>query len=116
MQIMNTRSVAIIGASGYSGIEATRILAQHSQVELKLLASDRWNGDSVQRRLGIFGKAGELKYSALNGWEALAAECDAVLLATPAEVSLSLVPTLRGSGAHLIDLSGAFRLKNSAAY
>jgi N-acetyl-gamma-glutamyl-phosphate reductase len=117
MQNMNTsRSVAIIGASGYSGVEATRILAQHPQAELKLLASDRWNGDSVRRRLGIVGKAGELKYTAIAGSERLAAECDAVLLATPAETSLSLVPALQALGARVIDLSGAFRLKNAAHY
>ncbi len=116
MQNMHTASVAIIGASGYSGIEATRILANHPRVELRVLASDRWNGDAVAKRLGIQGRTGALKYAPLQGCESLAAECDAILLATPAEASLNLVPKLAGSRARIVDISGAFRLKDAALY
>ncbi len=58
MHSMHTASVAIIGASGYSGIEATRILAHHPRVELRLLASDRWSGDTLARRVGLSGSTG----------------------------------------------------------
>jgi N-acetyl-gamma-glutamyl-phosphate reductase len=44
------------------------------------------------------------------------AGCGAVLLATPAEASLELAPKILGSGLKIIDLSGAFRLKDAAAY
>lgn len=114
---MHTASVAIIGASGYSGIEATRILAHHPNVELRLLASDRWSGDTLARRLGLFGSAGALKYTPLAGCERAASECDAILLATPAEVSLEIVPKLASSSkSRIVDLSGAFRLKDPGAY
>lgn len=116
MHNMHTRSVAIVGASGYSGIEATRILAHHPRVELKLLASDRWEGDSVEKRLGLGGPVGALRYTPAKGCEELARQCDAVLLATPAEVSLQLVPMLLRSEARVIDLSGAFRLLKASAY
>ncbi len=116
MHGMHTASIALIGASGYSGIEATRILANHPRAELRLLASDRWNGDLVARRLGIPGRVGALKYTSIEGCETLARECDAVLLATPAEVSLDLVPKIAGSQARIVDLSGAFRLRDAAAY
>jgi len=116
MQTMHTASVAIIGASGYSGIEATRILANHPRVELRLLASDRWRGDTVAKRLGIRGRAGALKYAPIQDCESPAAECEAILLATPAEASLDLAPKLAGSRARIVDISGAFRLKNAAAY
>jgi N-acetyl-gamma-glutamyl-phosphate reductase len=113
---MHTASVAIIGASGYSGIEAARILANHPRAELRLLASDRWDGDTVAKHLGIPGRTGALKYSPVRGCEGLATECEAILLATPAEVSLDLVPKLASSGARIVDISGAFRLKNESAY
>jgi len=136
MQNMHNASVAIIGASGYSGIEATRILAEHPRVELKLLASERWEGDSIQKRLGIGGPVGALQYAPVKGCEEAARHCDAVLLATPVDVSLQLVrllsdsqesgdPSTPGSRALalrsgraplVIDLSGAFRLANAASY
>jgi N-acetyl-gamma-glutamyl-phosphate reductase len=46
----------------------------------------------------------------------LAAGCQVVLLATPAEVSLDLAPRLLDAGIKVIDLSGAFRLRDAAEY
>src|SRR2546421_10242741 len=53
--------VAVLGASGYSGIEATRILAHHPHAELRVVGSDRWQGDTVEKRLGPAGAAGKLR-------------------------------------------------------
>src|SRR5712664_2594027 len=44
------------------------------------------------------------------------APCGVAFLATPAEVSLELVPRLLESGVKAIDLSGAFRLRDAALY
>ena len=41
---MQTAPVGIVGASGYSGLELSRILALHPRVELKFLGSDKWAG------------------------------------------------------------------------
>ena len=113
---MQAKPVGIVGASGYSGIEATRILAAHPRLELKFVTSDRWQGSTVADRLGINSSAGRLSYQELERSESLAKECAAVLLATPAESSLELAPRLVRAGVKTIDLSGAFRLKDAAAY
>jgi N-acetyl-gamma-glutamyl-phosphate reductase len=113
---MHKTAVGIIGASGYSGVEATHLLSAHEKVELRLVTSDRWQGDTVSRRLGIPGPTGELRYAPLERSAELARECAAVLLATPAESSLHLVPGLLAAGVKVIDLSGAFRLKDAAGY
>lgn len=113
---MHKTVVGIIGASGYSGVEATHLLAAHEKVELRLVTSDRWQGDTVARRLGIPGPTGELRYAPLERSAELARECAAVLLATPAESSLHLVPGLLAAGVKVIDLSGAFRLRDAAEY
>jgi N-acetyl-gamma-glutamyl-phosphate reductase len=39
--------VAILGASGYSGIEAVRILATHPFVEMSLLTSEHYAGREI---------------------------------------------------------------------
>jgi N-acetyl-gamma-glutamyl-phosphate reductase len=116
MHAVHNVSVGIIGASGYSGIEATRILAAHPHVTLKFVTSDRWENDTVERRTGIAGPVGAMTYATLKASVALAKGTDFVLLATPAEVSLELVPSLLEAGCKIIDLSGAFRLKDASLY
>jgi N-acetyl-gamma-glutamyl-phosphate reductase len=113
---MQTAPIGVVGASGYSGIEASRILAQHPRVELRMLGSDKWAGDTAARRAGLGGAAGKLKYAGQDNIVPLARECAAVLLATPADGSLKLAPILLALGVKVIDLSGAFRLKDAALY
>src|SRR4051812_24647359 len=113
---MQTVPVGIVGASGYSGMELSRILASHPQVELKLLGSDKWAGETAARKAGVPGAAGKLKYAPQAEIVQLAQECEVVFLATPADGSLKLAPILLALGIKVIDLSGAFRLKDAAAY
>jgi N-acetyl-gamma-glutamyl-phosphate reductase len=113
---MHKAAIGIIGASGYAGIEATRILSAHERVQLRLLTSDRWAGETVAGKLGLMGEAGRLTYAPLERSLELARECEAVLLATPAEYSLKAAPELLAAGVRVIDLSGAFRLRDTAAY
>ena len=86
------RRVGVVGASGYSGVELTRLLARHPGVELVFATSDRWGGESLSKRMGPPGARYSLKYAALDQSLALSKGCDAVLLATPAEVSHKLAP------------------------
>jgi N-acetyl-gamma-glutamyl-phosphate reductase len=44
------------------------------------------------------------------------AELSVVFLATPADVSMELAPAMLGAGLKVVDLSGAFRLRDAAAY
>ena len=113
---MQTVPVGIIGASGYSGLEASRILAVHPFVELRLLASNSWAGETAARRAGLPGAAGKLKYAPQDQAIPLARECAAVFLATPAEASLQVAPILYSLGVKVIDLSGAFRLRDASLY
>ena len=113
---MQSVPIGIVGASGYSGLELSRILALHPHVELKLLGSDKWAGDTAVRRAGLPGAAGRLKYAPQDRCAELSRECAVVLLATPAEASLDLAPRLLDAGVRVIDLSGAFRLRDAALY
>src|SRR5712671_5024425 len=113
---MQTTPVGIVGASGYSGLELSRILALHPRVEIKLLGSDKWAGDTAARRAGLPGAAGKLRYAPQDKCAELSRECAVAFLATPAEASLELVPRLLESGVKAIDLSGAFRLRDASLY
>ncbi len=111
---MHEFSTAIVGASGYSGLELTRLTARHPHLRLTALLSDRWAGATAGERLPLSGPAAELRYCALS--RAPDVEAEVVFLATPADVSLALAPRLLAGGRRVVDLSGAFRLQDPAAY
>lgn len=112
MHAMHT--VGILGASGYTGVELTRLLANHPGVEVVALGSDRWVGDSCARHTGVIGALGARRYVAPT--DAAFARCDVVLMATPAEASIAAAPAHLARGARVIDLSGGFRLRDAGAY
>ena len=111
---MHTRTVAVVGASGYSGLELTRIVARHPRLQLSSLYSDRWADEAVGSRVSLSGPSAALRYLPQAAAAGLAA--DVAFLATPAEVSLALGPALHARGVAVVDLSGAFRLHDPAAY
>ncbi|HZY02137.1 MAG TPA: N-acetyl-gamma-glutamyl-phosphate reductase [Anaeromyxobacteraceae bacterium] len=111
---MHTLSTAAVGASGYSGLELTRLLARHPRLHLAALYSDRWAGEAAGARVPLPEPAAALRYRPLAEAEGL--EAEVAFLATPAEVSLRLVPVLHARRVRLVDLSGAFRLLDAAAY
>lgn len=97
--------VAVEGASGYSGMELTRILARHPGVELVAASSSRWAGSTVRDRLGIAGPAGQVTYQP----ELDPTGVDAVLLATPHDASAPLAARWTAAGVRVVDLSNVFR-------
>ena len=108
---MNKYKVGLVGFRGYSGAELARLLARHPHVEPVLLEHRR---DSEDRPQPIGARPPDrLPCTA----EAVKSERLAVVfLATPAEVSMELAPQMLAAGAKVIDLSGAFRLPDAAAY
>lgn len=110
---MQRASIAILGASGYSGVELSRLAALHPGVELAVCGSDRWVGQSVADRTGV---PCDVRYTAPDRAIEAAMACSVVFCATPAEVSHEVVPRLMEAGPKVIDLSGAFRLRDAAAY
>ena len=103
---MNTH-IGVFGGSGFTGIELVKLLSRHGQVKVSAVTSDRWVGEAVRGMPG-------LRY--VSHEEGAAQKFDVALLATPAEGSLELVPKLLSRGSRIIDLSGAFRLKDPAQY
>lgn len=116
MQTMHNARIGVFGASGYSGMELTRLLAGHPHAAVVFLASERHVGTSVEAFTGTGGAVGRLAYVGFAEAKALARDCDAVLLATPAEVSLPLATELCPLGVRVVDLSGALRLSDPAVF
>jgi len=105
---------AVLGASGYSGLELTRILERHPRLSKPLLMRRESNGDGAKDLAEVFPELscnGSYPLQPLS-WPELKREgVDLLFLATPHEASRSLVPEAVAQGLRVIDLSGAWRLK-----
>lgn len=100
-------SVGVVGFRGYSGAELLRLLARHPGVDPYLL-EHRSESEKTVHPLGR-----KLPKTIPATTEAAKAEgLSVVFLATPPEVSMDLTPGLLEAGIRVIDLSGAFRLRD----
>jgi N-acetyl-gamma-glutamyl-phosphate reductase len=104
-------TVAIVGVSGYSGIELAKLISAHAGFELVSAFSDRWNAVALGDRIpAMVGSGARVVVRPQAEAPTAAAEADVVMLATPAEVSAELAPVVLAKGKRVVDLSGAFRL------
>jgi N-acetyl-gamma-glutamyl-phosphate reductase len=102
--------VAVAGATGYTGQELLRLLARHPSVRLTLATSS--GASSSARRLPALGHLWTGVITPLDP-EALKREADLVFLALPDSAAAELAPALVEAGLRVIDLSGAFRLRDA---
>jgi N-acetyl-gamma-glutamyl-phosphate reductase len=112
---MDTSSVVrvgVAGASGFAGQELLRLLAGHPHALVTTAMSSSPDGPPrVLRALARIWDGTIEPFSAAR----LAKECDVVFLALPEEAAAALAPDLVTQGVRVIDLSGAFRLRDAAA-
>ena len=106
--------VGIVGAAGYAGIEAARLVLQHPEFELAVVTS---NADEGQRLDGMYpaltGQT-DLAFTRHDNPELLA--CDLAFLAVPHTAALAQAPKLLAAGVTVIDLSADYRLSDPAVY
>lgn len=110
---MNTYSspvkVAIAGATGYAGQELVRLLARHPSVRLDAAMSS--SPESAARPLPRLARLWDGTVEPLDTGR-LAGEMDFVFLAVPEKAAAELAPPLVEAGVRVIDLSGAFRIRD----
>jgi N-acetyl-gamma-glutamyl-phosphate reductase len=105
---------AVLGVTGYSGLELTRILLRHPRLEKPILLRRNAENGSAADLADVFpALSGNGGYPMRSlSWPALKQQgVQLLFLATPHEVSRSLVPEAIAQGLRVIDLSGAWRLK-----
>ena len=107
--------VGIIGASGYTGAELLRLCAAHPDVEVVCATGDSQAGTLASVLYPSLAAA----YPNLV-FEEFSADrfvgLDAVFLGVPHEAALEIAPQLVGKVGVVIDLSAAYRLKDSSLY
>ena len=107
--------VAIVGASGYTGVELMRIIAGHPQMELVAASSRQWQGRPVAEVFGALEGRVELDFCAPDS-ETMASQARLVFLAVPHQAAMALAGDLLAAGAKVVDLSADFRLRDPAIY
>jgi N-acetyl-gamma-glutamyl-phosphate reductase len=113
---------AVLGASGYSGLELTRLLERHPRLEKPMLFRREGGSDGATDLAEVFPELsgnGGYPLRPLSWPELKRQGVQLLFLATPHEASRSLVPEAIAQGLRVIDLSGAWRLmqaQHSAIY
>lgn len=103
---------AVVGATGYAGFELARLLAKHPRLAKPLLFTrDSGNSaDLTEFYPHVLGN-GQLRVHPFD-WQKLSeAKVELLFLATPHETSREWAPQAIERGLRVIDLSGAWRLK-----
>jgi N-acetyl-gamma-glutamyl-phosphate reductase len=107
---------AVVGATGYSGFELARLLLHHPRLDKPALLSRENGGQPATNLADVFpALSGNGGYPLQPlSWERLKQQgVEVLFLATPHETSRSLVPKAVAQGFRVIDLSGAWRLKQA---
>lgn len=112
-----------MGATGYSGMELSRILSRHPNAELLGLYSSPLPDGAAARTEGAGSRVDSLISSKLHPvvapFDAEAVRAlgvDIVYFATPNEISNEVIPALTTEHFKIIDLSGGFRLQDASLY
>ena len=107
--------VAIIGASGYTGIEIMRLVAMHPRVELVAVSSEQFAGKEVSEVFPFLAGKIRLAFQSLSQHTDLE-KADYAFVALPHQKAMEVVPGLLRKGVRVVDLSADFRFRDAAVY
>ena len=106
--------VAIVGGTGYTGVELLRLLAAHPEVSLDIITSRAQAGTPVSEVFPNLRGVLDLAFSQPD--PAALAECDVVFFATPNGTAMTMAPALIEQGVRVIDLGADFRIRDLAVW
>lgn len=115
---MSSRVRAIVaGATGYSGHELIRLLLNHPRIDLVGTFASRSTETTKLATIHpqLTGLT-DLDCQPFDEARIAKLSPELIFLATPNEFSHEVVPALLEAGATVVDLSGAFRLRDAALY
>jgi N-acetyl-gamma-glutamyl-phosphate reductase len=113
---MKKIKVAVIGASGYAGLELVRLLARHPGCELVGLASLEYPGRPFSQVFPGMTGIVDLPFSADQTPEKVAAAAEVVFTAVPHQTAMGMIPRFLALGCKVVDLSADFRFRDVHLY
>jgi N-acetyl-gamma-glutamyl-phosphate reductase len=109
--------IAVVGVTGYAGLELARILLRHPAVEAPVFYTREDNGTKCLSQIfpQLRGR-GDAPVQALSLEAITASKAATAFLATPHELSAEIAPALLEAGMRVVDLSGAFRFRDAETF
>ena len=114
---MKQVNVGLVGVTGYTGMELTRLLANHPAMTLACVTSRNEAGQPLAAIYPFLQglKIGDIVISQPDP-ELLASLCDLVFLAVPHGAAMEMAAALRAKNLKVVDLSADFRLRDLAVF
>jgi N-acetyl-gamma-glutamyl-phosphate reductase len=107
--------VAVVGASGYTGVELLRILQSHPEVAVTCVTSEQSAGKRISDVFPSLRSRCDMLLENLEPVR-IAERADLVFTALPHKAAMEVVPTFLKLGKRVIDLSADYRLHDAAEY
>jgi N-acetyl-gamma-glutamyl-phosphate reductase len=108
-------NVAIVGASGYTGLELIRLLHCHPEVAVTCLTSEQSAGKRISDVFPTLRGRCDVILENLEPVR-VAEKADIIFTALPHKAAMEVVPTFLKLGKRVIDLSADYRLTDPAVY
>ncbi len=108
-------NIAIVGASGYTGLELIRILHCHPEVAVTCLTSEQSAGKRISDVFPTLRGRCDLVLENLEPVR-VAEKADIIFTALPHKAAMEVVPTFLKLGRQVIDLSADYRLSDPEVY
>ena len=105
---------AVLGATGYAGIELVRLLSNHPEVSIEILGSQSFDGQKLSDVYQNFEHILEKECEKLDLEKVK--NCDVAFTALPHGASKEVIPKLLEQGVKVIDLSGDYRYDDVNVY
>ncbi|ABB30851.1 N-acetyl-gamma-glutamyl-phosphate reductase [Geobacter metallireducens RCH3] len=108
-------NVAVVGASGYTGVELLRLLYCHPEVAVTCITSEQSAGRPVA---AVFPTLRSRYTQVLENLEPVkvAQKADLIFTALPHKAAMEVVPTFLELGKRVVDLSADYRFNDPAVY
>lgn len=106
---------AVVGATGYTGLELVRILSAHPEASISIATSRQYAGQPIYRAFPSLLGSADLVCQAFSP-EQIIEVADVVFLAVPHQTAMDYAPIFLQNGKKVVDLSADFRLKDVKIY
>jgi len=107
--------VGIVGASGYTGAELSRILCNHPEIEITVATSRQYAGKPLSDVFPSLKGRVDILCEDLPV-DRLVERADFFFTAVPHQTAMDIVPQILSAGKKVVDLSADFRIHDPVVY
>jgi len=107
--------VGVVGISGFTGEVLLKVLANHQGADVRYCVSGSHKGKKLQEVYPSLKNVYDLTCQEMDVHK-IQKECDVIFLCVPHTTSMQITPQLLKAGKKVIDLSGDYRLKDTAVF